>query len=77
MARRVPEEDPGMRLAIANFFCHMATLPQDHIPNPFPRELADDCADPKLFKRLAGFGSPYRSQVYPLPRTVVDPIVAG
>ena len=50
----------------------MAILPQDDIPNHFPRALADDCADPDLFKRLAGFGSPYRSQVYPLPRAVAS-----
>ena len=65
-----PKKTPGLRVTIANFFRHAAILPQDDIPNHFPRELAEDCADPALFKRLAGFGSPYRSQVYPLPRAV-------
>ena len=48
----------------------MSILPQDDIPNHFPQELADDCADPETFRRLAGFGSPYQTQVYPLPKAV-------
>ena len=67
-----PKKTPGLRLTLAYFYRHMAILPQDDIPNHFPRALADDCADPALFKRLAGFGSPYRSQVYPLPRAVAN-----
>ncbi len=67
-----PKKTPGLRLTLAYFYRHMAILPQDDIPNHFPRALADDCADPELFKRLAGFGSPYRSQVYPLPRAVAS-----
>ena len=43
-------------------------LPQDDIPNHFPRELADDCDDPETFKQLAGFGNPYQSQTLPVPR---------
>ena len=65
-----PKKTPGLRVTIANFYRHMAILPQDDIPNHFPKALADDCADPALFKRLAGFGSPYQSQVYPLPRAL-------
>ena len=65
-----PRKTPGLRLTLSYFYRHMAVLPQDDIPNHFPRALADDCADPALFKRLAGFGSPYRSQVYPLPRAL-------
>ena len=67
-----PKKTPGLRLTLAYFYRHMAILPQDDIPNHFPKALADDCADPELFKRLAGFGSPYRSQVYPLPRAVAS-----
>ena len=67
-----PKQTPGLRLTLSYFYRHMALLPQDDIPNHFPRALADDCADPGLFKRLAGFGSPYRSQVYPLPRAVAS-----
>ena len=67
-----PKKTPGLRLTLAYFYRHMAILPQDDIPNHFPRALADDCVDPGLFKRLAGFGSPYRSQVYPLPRAVAS-----
>lgn len=67
-----PKKTPGLRVTIANFFRHAAISPQDDIPNHFPRELADDCADPKTFHMLAGFGSPYQSQVYPLPRAVAS-----
>ncbi|MYB36267.1 MAG: phytanoyl-CoA dioxygenase family protein [Gammaproteobacteria bacterium] len=65
-----PKKTPGLRVTIANFFRHAAISPQDDIPNHFPKELADDCADPKTFHMLAGFGSPYQSQAYPLPRAV-------
>ena len=57
-------------MTIANYYRHMSILPQDDIPNHFPQELADDCADPETFRRLAGFGSPYQTQVYPLPKAV-------
>ena len=66
-----PKRTPGLRVTLAYYYRHMAIQPQDDIPNHFPKELADDCADPALFKRLAGFGNPYQSQVYPLPRAVV------
>ncbi|MYE84159.1 MAG: phytanoyl-CoA dioxygenase family protein [Gammaproteobacteria bacterium] len=65
-----PKKTPGLRVTIANYYRHMSILPQDDIPNHFPQELADDCADPATFRELAGFGSPYQSQVYPLPKAV-------
>jgi len=65
-----PRTAPGLRLTIANYYRHTAIQPQDDIPNHFPRELADDCADPDVFKELAGFGSPYQSQVLPVPKAV-------
>jgi hypothetical protein len=65
-----PRTTPGLRLTIANYYRHAAIQPQDDIPNHFPRELAADCVDPSLFRQLAGFGSPYRSQVLPVPRAV-------
>ena len=65
-----PKKTPGLRVTIANFFRHASVSPQDDIPNHFPRELAEDCADPETFKQLAGFGAPYQSQVYPLPKAV-------
>ncbi len=65
-----PRTAPGLRVTIANFFRHAVIQPQDDIPNHFPRELADDCRDPALFKELAGFGAPYQAQVLPVPRAV-------
>jgi len=65
-----PKSTPGLRVTIANYFRHTSISPQDDIPNYFPRELADDCADPDTFKLLAGFGSPYQSFALPFPRAV-------
>ena len=65
-----PRKSPGLRVTIANYYRHMSIAPQDDIPNHFPRELGEDCKDPKLFKRMAGFGNPYQSQVLLVPRVV-------
>jgi hypothetical protein len=63
-----PRKTAGLRVTIANYYRHSVIQPQDDIPNHFPRELADDCRDPELFKELAGFGAPYQSQVMPVPK---------
>lgn len=60
-----PKTTPGLRLTIANYYRHMSIQPQDDIPNHFTPELADDCDDPVLFRRMADFGSPYQTQVHP------------
>ena len=65
-----PKEADGLRVTISNFYRHASIMPQDDIPNHFPQELADDCADPDLFKRLAGFGTPYQTQVLPVPKAI-------
>jgi hypothetical protein len=65
-----PRTTPGLRLTIANYYRHASIEPQDDIPNHFPRELAEDCADPAVFKQLAGFGAPYQTQVLPVPKAV-------
>ncbi|HIG43002.1 MAG: phytanoyl-CoA dioxygenase family protein [bacterium] len=65
-----PKKTPGLRLTIANYYRHAIIQPQDDIPNHFPRALAEDCADPEVFKKLAGFGNPYQTQVLPVPRAI-------
>ena len=42
---------------------------QEDIRGTFPRELAEDCDDPALFRLLAGFEDrgPYTEQSYPIP----------
>jgi hypothetical protein len=65
-----PRTTPGLRVTISNYFRHATMQPQDDIPNHFPRQLADDCDDPKVFREFAGFGSPYQTQALPLPRAV-------
>ena len=67
-----PRTTPGMRLSIANYFRHYMILPQDDIKNLFPRELADDCSDPTVFKLLAGFADdfPYTQPTERIPQIV-------
>ena len=65
-----PRSTPGLRVTIANYYRHVCVQPQDDIPNHFPKDLADDCDNPALFKHLAGFGSPYQNQALPLPKAV-------
>ena len=65
-----PKKSDGLRITISNYYRHASISPQDDIPNHFPKELAEDCSNPHTFKRLAGFGSPYQSQVLPVPKTI-------
>ena len=48
-----------MRLSVANYYRHMMVTSQEDIVNSFPRELADDCENPELFRALAGFSDPF------------------
>ena len=58
-----------MRLSIANYYRHVMVTSQEDIQGTFPRELADDCDDPELFRALAGFADvfPYAKQNQPIP----------
>ena len=64
------KKSDGLRITISNYYRHASISPQDDIPNHFPKELAEDCSDPDTFRRLAGFGTPYQSQVLPVPKAV-------
>ncbi|MEM7218992.1 MAG: phytanoyl-CoA dioxygenase family protein [Pseudomonadota bacterium] len=65
-----PRQTPGMRISIANYYRHVSVSSQEDIRNGFDRALADDCADPALFAKLAGFRDefPYQAQSQPVPR---------
>jgi ectoine hydroxylase-related dioxygenase (phytanoyl-CoA dioxygenase family) len=64
-----PRQNDGLRLTLAYFWRHMSIVPQDDIPNDFPVELAEDCIDPKAFKKHAGFGGTgYHNQALPVPK---------
>ena len=65
-----PKKSDGLRITISNYYRHASISPQDDIPNHFPKELAEDCSNPGTFKRLAGFGAPYQSQVLPVPKAI-------
>ncbi len=72
-----PRKETGLRLTIANYYRHQAVQPQDDIPNHFPKALVDDCSNPQLFEELCGFGSPYQSQILPVPRAKMPVKDAG
>jgi hypothetical protein len=65
-----PRKIPGMRISVANYYRHLMVTSQEDIQGSFPRELADDCDDPELFKELAGFEDafPYQEPGQPVPR---------
>ena len=65
-----PRMIPGMRISVTNYYRHRMVTSQEDIRGTFPRELAEDCDDPVLFRLLAGFEDrgPYSEQSYPIPR---------
>ncbi|MDE0055932.1 MAG: phytanoyl-CoA dioxygenase family protein [Gammaproteobacteria bacterium] len=65
-----PRMIPGMRVSVTNYYRHRMVTSQEDIRATFPRELAEDCDDPALFRLLAGFEDrgPYVEQSYPIPR---------
>lgn len=65
-----PKQTPGMRLSIANYYRHLMVTSQEDIKGSFPRKLADDCADPALFRKLCGFDDvfSYKKQSQPVPK---------
>lgn len=67
-----PRKIPGMRISVANYYRHLMVTSQEDIQGSFPRELADDCESPELFKELAGFadGFPYKTPGQPIPSVI-------
>ena len=59
-----------MRLMIANYYRHRTVTSQEDIQGTFPRDLAEDCENPELFRELAGFadGLPSALQTEPIQR---------
>jgi ectoine hydroxylase-related dioxygenase (phytanoyl-CoA dioxygenase family) len=67
-----PRKIPGMRISIANYYRHLMVTSQEDFRNSFDQRLAEDCADPELFKVLSGFDDefPYAQASQPIPRVV-------
>ena len=67
-----PRQIPGMRISIANYYRHVMVTAQEDIQNGFNRDLVADCANPALFRQLAGFTDefPYLQQSQPVPTAV-------
>eukprot|EP00413_Alexandrium_margalefii_P019705 CAMPEP_0204531032 /NCGR_PEP_ID=MMETSP0661-20131031/10951_1 /ASSEMBLY_ACC=CAM_ASM_000606 /TAXON_ID=109239 /ORGANISM="Alexandrium margalefi, Strain AMGDE01CS-322" /LENGTH=328 /DNA_ID=CAMNT_0051537161 /DNA_START=57 /DNA_END=1043 /DNA_ORIENTATION=- len=58
-----PKLTGGLRVTVSNYFRHSSVQPQEDLPDSLPRELTDDCSDPKAIRQLAGFGgAPYKEQ---------------
>ena len=64
-----PRKIPGMRISVANYYRHLMVTSQEDIKNSFDPTLAEDCANPELFRELAGFDDefPYRQPRQPVP----------
>jgi hypothetical protein len=64
-----PRLIPGVRLSVANYHRHTMVTSHEDIKGNFPRELANDCDDPRVFRELAGFDDvfPYKEPYEPIP----------
>ena len=58
-----PRKKNGCRIMLANYFRNRSIQSQEDFQNSFPRSLAEDCSNPKLYKILCGYldGMPYQT----------------
>ncbi len=70
-----PRKEKGMRLGLAVYHRHSATLPQEDVPGQTTEEMVADCDNPEVYREVAGLNDkfPYRerqSEVVPHARQV-------
>lgn len=68
-----PRKDEGLRLGLAVYHRHAATLPQEDVPGQTTEEMVRDCDNPDIYRVIAGLTDkfPYRetqSEVVPHAR---------
>ena len=68
-----PRKDQGLRLGLAVYHRHAATLPQEDVPGQTTEEMVRDCDNPDVYRVIAGLTDkfPYRetqSEVVPHAR---------
>ena len=75
-----PRKEEGLRLGLAVYHRHAATLPQEDVPGQTTEEMVQDCENPEVYRVIAGLTdrNPYREkQSQPIPKVKGAPIAAG
>ena len=75
-----PRKEEGLRLGLAVYHRHAATLPQEDVPGQTTEEMVQDCENPEVYRVIAGLTDriPYREkQSQPIPKVKGAPVAAG
>ena len=75
-----PRKQPGMRLGLAVYHRHAATLPQEDVPGQTTEEMVQDCDNPDVYRVIAGLTDkfPYReTQTEVVPHARRASVAAG
>lgn len=75
-----PRKEEGLRLGLAVYHRHAATLPQEDVPGQTTEEMVRDCENPEVYRVIAGLTDrfPYRErQSQVVPKVKGAPVAAG
>ena len=75
-----PRKQEGLRLGLAVYHRHAATLPQEDVPGQTTEEMVQDCENPEVYRVIAGLTDkfPYREkQSEVVPKVKGAPVAAG
>jgi len=75
-----PRKEPGLRLGLAVYHRHAATLPQEDVPGQTTEEMVQDCDNPDVYRVIAGLTDkfPYReTQTEVVPHARRASVAAG
>ena len=75
-----PRKEEGLRLGLAVYHRHAATLFQEDVPGQTTEEMVQDCENPEVYRLIAGLTDriPYREkQSQPIPKVKGAPVAAG
>ncbi len=75
-----PRKEEGLRLGLAVYHRHAATLPQEDVPGQTTEEMVQDCENPEVYRVIAGMTDkfPYREkQTEVIPQVKGAPVAAG
>jgi hypothetical protein len=75
-----PRKEEGLRLGLAVYHRHAATLPQEDVPGQTTEEMVQDCENPEVYRVIAGLTDkfPYREkQSEVIPKVKGAPVAAG
>ncbi len=75
-----PRKEEGLRLGLAVYHRHKATLPQEDLAGQTTEEMVQDCENPEVYRLIAGLTDqfPYREKQYSeIPKVKGAPVAAG